>query len=56
VTRMHKRWAAVRKLTNLLGRLDGCGARADKNDWILNCTDQVQVRSLVQELIANLTT
>ncbi len=47
---------AVRKLRTPLGKVDGCGTKADKNDWILNCSDQIQVRGLIQELTLNLTT
>jgi len=47
---------ATRKLENVLGRVDGCGTKADKNDWILNCSDQLHVRGLIEELISNLAT
>ena len=45
--------AALDKLTTLRARNDGCGAVPDKNDWILNCMIQTEVRSLVDLLIAN---
>ncbi len=46
---------AIHMLENLRMRLDGCGATPDVNDWIVDCTDQLLIRSLVDLLIANLT-
>jgi len=46
---------ALDKLGTLRGRIDGCGAVADKNDWILNCSYQSEVRMLLDILIDNLT-
>jgi hypothetical protein len=37
----------------LRARNDGCGAKPDSNDWIINCTVQQEVRSLIDLLIAN---
>jgi hypothetical protein len=44
---------ALDKLTTLRSRIDGCGAVRDSNDWIIDCTVQQEVRSLVDLLIAN---
>jgi hypothetical protein len=46
--------AAIQELENLLRRLNGCGAGADRDDWVIDCTSQVQIRSLIQLLIDNL--
>jgi hypothetical protein len=45
--------SALDKLNTLRIRNDGCGAAPDNNDWILNCTMQTEVRSLIDLLIAN---
>ena len=45
---------AGRKLENLGRHLDGCGAAADRNDWITDCTAQAKIRELVDLLAANL--
>ena len=45
---------AVKKLTNLRDRIDGCGTSPDTNDWIVDCDDQIEVRALLDLLIANL--
>lgn len=45
---------AIRKLVNLERHLDGCGAVADANDWVIDCASQVELRDLVALLIANL--
>jgi Bacterial TSP3 repeat len=44
---------ALDKLTTLRSRIDGCGAVCESNDWIIDCTVQKEVRSLVDLLIAN---
>jgi hypothetical protein len=44
---------ALDKLATLRSRIDGCGAVCDSNDWIIDCTLQKEVRSLVDLLIAN---
>lgn len=44
---------ALEKLSTLRGKIDGCGARPDTNDWIVTCTNQTEVRMLVDLLIAN---
>ncbi|MEN8039943.1 MAG: hypothetical protein ABFR95_00390 [Actinomycetota bacterium] len=46
---------AIHMLENLRMRLDGCGAAPDANDWIVDCDDQLLIRSLVDLLISNLT-
>lgn len=45
---------AIQKLRNLRRRLDGCGSRPDANDLIIDCEDQVTIRSLIDTLIAAL--
>lgn len=45
---------ALKMLMNLRKHVDGCGATADNNDWIINCDGQMQVRDLLDLLIANL--
>jgi len=45
---------AIRALENLKRKVDGCGATADRNDWILDCPSQVLVRDLIDTLIAGL--
>ncbi len=47
---------ALDKLSNLRTHNDGCGAKADGNDWIVDCTLQAEVRMLVDLLIANVKT
>jgi hypothetical protein len=46
---------AVRALQNLRRQVDGCGPSPDKTDWVVNCPTQVQIRGLIDLLIANLT-
>jgi hypothetical protein len=46
---------ALREITDLRRKLDGCGADPDHNDWILECTAQVQVRDFLDLLADNLT-
>jgi hypothetical protein len=46
---------AIQKLQNLRHRVDGCGAAPDRNDWIVDCAAQLQVRALIDALIDNLT-
>ncbi len=45
---------AVQQLQNLLTRVDGCGTGPDRNDWIVDCAAQTEIRSLIDLLIANL--
>lgn len=42
-------------LIELRTHLDGCGAESGATDWIRTCPEQIQVRDLVDLLIANLT-
>jgi hypothetical protein len=46
--------SAREQLTTLRRRVDGCGSAADGNDWIVDCTQQVKIRSLVDILLANI--
>ena len=48
------RAVAILRLNNLRARLDGCGATPDTNDWIVTCPEQLEIRELVDVLIANL--
>ena len=45
---------ALKMLDNLRKHLDGCGASPDNDDWIVDCTAQIEVRALIDLLIANL--
>ncbi len=45
---------ALRKLENLKRRVDGCGATADMNDWIIDCAEQLTVRHLIDTMILSL--
>lgn len=45
---------AIRKLRNLRRKVDGCGADADNNDWIVDCAAQLDVRDLIDDRIASL--
>lgn len=45
---------AVRQLKLVRTRVDGCGSSADRNDWIISCPAQIEVRSLIDLLIQNL--
>jgi uncharacterized delta-60 repeat protein len=42
------------ELQNLRRKVDGCGATADTNDWIVDCAAQIRVRTLIDDLIAHL--
>jgi hypothetical protein len=46
---------AVQVLTNMRKRVDGCGAAADTNDWIVDCASQIEIREFIDLLITNLT-
>ena len=46
---------AINELKLLRTHVDGCGASADGNDWIVNCTQQIKIRSFIDLLITNLT-
>ena len=45
---------AIQKLRNLRRRVDGCGSSPDRNDWVTNCGSQVEIRTLLGQLINNL--
>ena len=45
---------ALRALRNLRRKVDGCGSTADRNDWIIDCPSQIEVRELIDLLITNL--
>lgn len=47
------RTLAIEKLTELRGRIDGCGTAPSPNDW-LNCAAQDRVRPLVNQIIFKL--
>ncbi len=47
---------AVARLDSLRRHIDGCGAAADSDDWITDCTSQAEVRRLIDQLRANLIT
>jgi hypothetical protein len=48
---------AARRLSTLRRRVDGCGAApaAGRNDWIVDCAAQLEIRALVDVLVQNLT-
>ena len=45
---------AIAQVQILRTHVDGCGVNADNNDWIVDCTAQVQIRSLLDLYISNL--
>jgi hypothetical protein len=45
---------AVNELKLLRTHMDGCGASADGNDWIVDCASQIKIRTFIDLLIANL--
>lgn len=45
---------AIKKVQDLRSRVDGCGATADLDDWIVDCTAQLEVRALIDLFLANL--
>jgi len=45
---------ALQVLADLRKHLDGCGAAPDRNDWIVECPPQIEIRGLVDLLISNL--
>jgi hypothetical protein len=46
--------AALGQLSNLRGRMDGCGTAPDNDDWILDCPRQLKIRWLLDLLVTNL--
>lgn len=49
-----ERASAALKTQQLGGRLNGCGVLPDGNDWIVSCSDQLEIRPLLVLLIAEL--
>ena len=45
---------ALKELSHLRSKMDGCGTEPDNTDWIVDCTAQVQIRALLDLLVANL--
>jgi hypothetical protein len=45
---------AEQHLNNLRDHVDGCGAGPDANDWLVDCTTQLEIRALLDLLGANL--
>ena len=45
---------AIKKVQDLRSRVDGCGATPDPNDWIVDCAVQLNVRTLIDLYLANL--
>jgi len=45
---------AGREIARLRRFVDGCGATADANDWIVDCGAQTRIRELLDLLTANL--
>jgi hypothetical protein len=45
---------AAAALRVLRQRMDGCGARPGRDDWIVDCAAQTRTRALVDLLIGNL--
>ena len=49
---------ALRELRNLRARVDGCettaGVSPERDDWIPNCANQLEIRRLIDLLISNL--
>jgi hypothetical protein len=44
--------SAIMKLTNdIQSKLDGCPPEADKNDWVIDCADQVEIQDKIYKLI-----
>lgn len=44
--------SVINKLTqDILKKMDGCPPDADKNDWIVECTEQVRMQEQIEGLI-----
>lgn len=46
--------AAIDELRSLRTRVDGCGRKADKNDWVKDCGDQLAIRTAIDDVLAAL--
>jgi hypothetical protein len=46
---------ALNELGHLRSKMDGCGTEPDNTDWIVDCTAQIQIRTLLDLLVLNLT-
>jgi hypothetical protein len=46
---------ALRVLRDVRGRIDGCGAAPERDDWLLDCGVQTEVRAYLDLLVGNLT-
>lgn len=46
---------AVNELMLLRTHVDGCGASADGDDWIIDCTEQIKLQTFIDLVIKNLT-
>jgi Bacterial TSP3 repeat len=49
-----RRGAAIQNLGRLRTNVNGCGAAADGNDWIIDCLAQQEIRALIDLLVSNL--
>ena len=46
---------AIQKLTNdILDKMNGCPPQADRNDWIMDCSQQSILQTMLEDLIASL--
>jgi CSLREA domain-containing protein len=46
---------AIQKLKkDIRAKMDGCSSKADKNDWVVDCTWQYDLRALIDDLIGSL--
>jgi len=46
-----KKRNARKKLVALKRRVDGCGRRPDRNDWVVNCPKQKEIRGAINDLL-----
>jgi hypothetical protein len=46
--------SAVSRLTDLRSYMNGCGVSPDRNDWIVDCSEQIKIRSSIDIIIADL--
>jgi hypothetical protein len=45
---------AAELLENLRKHVDGCGLSADKNDWVVGCAEQIELRQAIDAVLKNL--